>query len=349
MKIGYQLRPFLRWLILGILWVVAASNGMAEDRPGFSTPRFMSNGQAISFNYCSQYDQPQTCSALMYDIALDRFLAYQDSAGNRIIDVAVSPSGKIASFIVQETGFHFSRTLNCIGVLDIESRRYRRTACSEGARRYPEFISEDKIVFFAEETTETKTGRKLRERKLFVMNLADMAEKQVVATSFYAPSSPRSISEGRHVVFSDYGYISRENLRTKKTRSKEEPVTDLLRVSLANGNIEVITPGKAEFVGVKISLESETVYALKQWPSPVAKGFVHDVYVFGPNGAQRITQLEQFIWGMDVSPDERFLALSLATPDRKVMNGELLLYKVETKQFKKLDVMNRDELHISGE
>ncbi|MBZ0131972.1 MAG: hypothetical protein K8F53_05115 [Rhodocyclaceae bacterium] len=66
-----------RWgfalLALGLITV--AAEGLAEDRPGFSTPRFLSNGQ-ISFNYCIEHNKPQTCSALMYDIALDRYLAY---------------------------------------------------------------------------------------------------------------------------------------------------------------------------------------------------------------------------------------------------------------------------------
>ncbi|MBX3649407.1 MAG: hypothetical protein KF766_17260 [Rhodocyclaceae bacterium] len=346
MDAWYRGRLVFTLLALGLLTVTA--EGLAEDRPGFYSPRFVSNGQ-ISFNYCIEHNRPQTCNALMYDIALDRFLAYQDSAGNRIIDVAVSHSGRLAAFIVQEAGFLFSRTQNCIGVLDIESRRYRRAACSEEARRYPEFISEDRIVYFAEETTETKTGRTLRERKLFVMDLADMAEKQAVATSFYAPSSPRSLGDGQHVAISDFGYVSRENLRTKKTRSKEDPVTDLLRISVTDGKIELINPEGIELIGPKVSLKSGRVYALQRWSSAAAKGFVHDVQVIGPGGAQRITHFEQFIWGMDVSPDERFLALSVAAPDRKVMNGQLLLYEIETKQFRKLEIRNRDDVRITGE
>lgn len=88
---------------------------------------------------------------------------------------------------------------------------------------------------------------------------------------------------------------------------------------------------------------------MQQWSSAAAKRFVHDVQVIGPDGAQRITHFEQFIWGMDVSPDERFLALSVAAPDRKVMNGQLLLYEIETKQFRKLEIRNRDDVRITGE
>ena len=339
-----------RWgfalLALGLITV--AAEGLAEDRPGFSTPRFLSNGQ-ISFNYCIEHNKPQTCGALMYDINLDRYLAYQDSGGNRIIDVAVSPSGRLAAFIMQEAGFLFSRTLNCIGVLDIESRRYRRAACGEEARRYPEFISEDKIVFFAEETTETKTGRKLRERKLFVMNLVDMVEKQAVAKSFYGPSSPRAMDDGQHVVFSDFGFITGKYNQAHKKYPKEGPMDDLLRISVTDGKIELINPEGIELIGPKVSLKSGRVYALQRWSSAAAKGFVHDVQVIGPGGAQRITHFEQFIWGMDVSPDERFLALSVAAPDRKVMNGQLLLYEIETKQFRKLEIRNRDDVRITGE
>jgi len=251
---------------------------------------------------------------------------------------------------VQEAGFLISRTLNCIGVLDIESHRYRRAACSEEARRYPEFISEDKIVFFAEETTETKTGRgEIRKRKLFVMNLADMAEKQAVAASFYAPSSPRSLGDGQHVVISDFGFITGKYIQALKKYPKERPMDDLLRISVTDGNFELINPVGVKLIGPILSLKSGRVYSLQRWSSAAAKGFVHDVQVIGPEGAQRITQFEQYIWGMDVSPDERFLALSVATPDRKVKNGQLLLYEIETKQFQKLDVMNRDELRISRE
>lgn len=330
---------------------------MALGSPGFSSPRFSPNGKLLAFDSCNK----NRCENVIYDIANDRYFAYRDKQGRRITNVSFSPTGQKLTFVVKgQKGFLWWTELQYfIAVGSSQDNKFTFISPPEGVKRYPEFWGEEAVLFIGEDPTDT--GR----RKSKYLYIADVNGKTIrplfkdfhkykdVHTSlprtrplsFYGPSRPRPLWDGKHIVLSEFGY-SRSLLpyfEQQHVRSENE----VLRISIPDETIAPMPISVVDPYYPAPAMAAKRLYTAGQLlNSAGVKRYVHDVFVVEEGKAERVSQLAVYIYGMDVSADGTFLALVVPTPDRSFINGRLLLYDTRNHSYRELKPKSVSELVV---
>lgn len=301
-----------------------------EQMNGYSAPHFSPNGRFVSLNYCDVYNISSTCNGIYFDRTSGKFFSFSDSAKRRIIDIAFSPNGTRAAFVFYENTADESPAgrVACIAVMDIATFRYRRGSCGSGERRYVSFIDEDRIVYFVADTPK-KNGRRLG-KMLFAADVQTMEEKAIISEKFYGPSSPQVLQGRELVAFSDFGYVASQKLKKEKSFPDERLQDDLLNVSIREKSITVVDAGNTNLIGPRIATSSGDIYTLQRESSTAEKGYIHDIYVLRSGRLGLVARVEKYVWGMDVSPNGQWIAAVVATANRKIVNGQFMLYETQS-------------------
>ena len=335
---------------------------MALGSPGFSSPRFSPDGKLVAFDVCDK----SKCENAIYDIANDRYFAYRDKQGRRITNVSFSPSGRKLTFVVEgQKGFlWWAEPQDRIAVGSAQDNRFRFVTSLESAtKRYPEFWGEEAVLFIGEDPTDT--GRR-KSKYLYMAGVdgktvrplfKDFHKYKDVNTSlprtrplsFYGPSRPRPLWDGKHIVLSDYAFSRKlvPSAEQKNVKFQDE----VLRISIPDETVTLMpiaTTDPSHPAPANVAKRLYIVSGLRD--SAGIKRYVHDVFVAKEGKAERVSQLAVYIYGMDVSPDGTFLALVVPTPDRSFTNGRLLLYDTRNHSHRELKPKAVSELpvHIDG-
>ncbi len=329
---------------------------MALGSPGFSSPRFSPDGKLLAFDACNK----SRCENVVYDIANDRYFAYRDKQGRRITNVSFSPSGQKLTFVVKgQKGFlWWVEPQDRIAVGSVQDNRFTFVTPPDGAKRYPEFWGEEAVLFIGEDPADT--GR----RKSKYLYMAEVNGKTVRPLfrdfyassprprplSFYGPSNPRALWDGKHIVLSEFGFS--KNLLPYSERKHVEAQNEVLRISISDEILAPLPIAVTEPYHPAPATVVKRLYVVSRLDreSAAAKYYVHDVFSVKEGKAERVSRLTVYIYGMDVNPDGTFLALVVPTLDRSFINGRLLLYDTHTHNYRELKPKAVSEVmvHIDG-
>jgi len=329
---------------------------MVLGSPGYSSPRFSPDGKLLAFDACDK----SRCENVIYDITNDRYFAYRDKQGRRITNVSFSPSGKKLTFVVKgQMGFlWWTEPQDRIAVGSAQDNRFTFVTPSEGAKRYPEFWGEAAVLFLGEDPTDTKR------RKSRYLYMAEVDGKTVrplfkdfyassprpKPLSFYGPSRPRPLWDGKHVVLSEFGfsksripYAERHDVKFQGVEYQNE----VLRISIPD---ETVAPMPISITAPHQpapAIVAKRLYVVSRLDRESAGGnYVHDVFAVNKDKAERVSRLAVYIYSMDVNPNGTHLALVVSTPDRAFINGRLLLYDTSTHSYRELKPREISELLI---
>lgn len=337
---------------------------MVLGSPGFSSPRFSSDGKLLAFDTCDK----SICENVIYDITNDRYFAYRDKQGRRITNVSFSPSGQKLTFVVEgRKGFlWWAEQLDRIAVGSAQDNRFKFVTYPEGGKMYPEFWDEDTVLFVGENPADSGR-RKSRflclymvkvESKTVRLLFKDFYKYKDVNTSlprtrpldFYEPSRPRSLWDGKHIVMSDYGFSKRRIPTAERHDAKYQDVKyqyEVLRISVPDETIALMPVAVVDPYYPAPAMAAKRLYTVGQLlNSAGVKRYVHDVFMVSEDRAERVSQLALYIYGMDVNADGTLLALVVPTPDRAFINGRLLLYDTRTHSHRELKPKAVSELLV---
>lgn len=320
---------------------------MVLGSPGYSSPRFSPDGKLLAFDVCDK----SKCENVIYDIANDRYFAYRDKQGRRITNVSFSPSGKKLTFVVEgQKGFlWWAEQQDRIAVGSAQDSRFMFATPPEGAKRYPEFWGEDAVLFIGEDPTDT--GRR-KSKLLFMVGVdgkivrplfKDFHKYKDVRTSlprtrplsFYEPSRPRPLWDGKHVVMSDYGFSTLRIPYPERRNVKFQ--YEVLRISIPDETIAPMPIAVVDPYYPAPAMAVKRLYTVGGLLNNAGvKRYVHDVFIVSKDRVEHVSQLAVYIYGMDVNPDGTFLALVVPTPDRSFINGRLLLYDTRIHNYREL-------------
>lgn len=163
--------------------------------------------------------------------------------------------------------------------------------------------------------------------------------------SFYGPSRPRPLWDGKHVVLSEYGFSTLRIPYPERQNVKFQ--NEVLRISIPDETIAPMPISVVDPYYPAPAMAAKRLYTAGQLlNSAGVKRYVHDVFAASEDKAERVSRLAVFIYGMDVSPDGTLLALVVATPDRAFINGRLLLYDTRNHSYQELKPKAVSELMI---
>ena len=164
--------------------------------------------------------------------------------------------------------------------------------------------------------------------------------------SFYGPSRPRPLWDGKHVVLSDYAFSRKLVPLSEQQNVKFQD--EVLRISIPDETVTLMPIAvTAPFLPAPANAVKRLyVVGRLDRESAAAKYYVHDVFVVKEGKAERVSQLAVYIYGMDVNPDGTFLALVVPTPNRSFTNGRLLLYDTRNHSHRELKPKAVSELLI---
>ncbi len=330
---------------------------MALGSPGFSSPRFSPDGRLLAFDVCNKTN----CENIVYDIANDRYFAYRDKQGRRITNISFSPSGKKLTFVVEgQKGFlWWAEPQDRIAVGSVHDMRFTFVTPPEGAKRYPEFWGEDAVLFIGENPTDS--GRR-KSKYLYMAGVDGKAVRPLFKDfhkykdvhtslprtrplSFYGPSHPRPLWDGKHAVLSEFGFS-----RSLLPYSEQQHVKSQNEVLLISIPDETVTPmpiAATEPYRPAPATAMKRLYVVSRLDRESAGGnYVHDVFAVKEGKAERVSRLAVYIYGMDVNPDGTLLALVVSTPDRAFMNGRFLLYDTRNHSHRELKPKAVSELSV---
>lgn len=331
----------------------------------FNNPRFSPDGRWLAFDLCEDKLVGKKCQNVIYDITNDRYLAWRDAKGRPINHVSFSAGGTQALFTV-ETGttfLGFGKHENRIAIADLSKARYRFITPGPGIKRHAEFWKDGSVIYVGTEPGDT--GK--RKSKYFYVVEPDKPPRKLIETRFYAPSKARPHWDGEQLLMSEFRFTNAE-----QDEPPSEGGNQILSIRPAEKSITVIdiesSPNyHTQFSEPAIARVAHKAYVktLLKKESKQAKHYLYDIFVLDMkapqqisklddnkiglktlgintyvlNGltAERVSWLNSYIYGMDVTDDGRLLAVVTAdTSERSLRDYRLLLYDPQTRTSREL-------------
>ena len=203
---------------------------------------------------------------------------------------------------------------------------------------YPTFSGENTVLYWGANKIPAKQGGgTFKETQLVELDIKTRKSMSVMPREFrfHNPSPPHSLGDHDLIVTSLLGF--RQPGTPYEEWLKSDKRDEVLIISKIKKTVTPLNTGiDASFFPSVVRQTGQILFVGRLEKNEGQNGFVHDVFLYGANGPTRLTTLRTYIRGMDVTTDGKALAIILATPDRKILNGRLVIYDIRTKQHQEI-------------